>query len=1198
MENHQAMTRLVPLTSAGALVAFVLFLGGNLFLGDQPLVSGRRASSELGNPSLEGYEREARLWQDPFQVLPNQEKRGCEGCWGSIDREQGDGRESASQAVLVAVLVRPGRDAEAVERRHRQRIAISSALSLEGYAPRSSELMTLLSVDESTNPRETWKRCGVASRSERGSRDAESSRTASPPEGDETATSRLRALRPTLPSCADARWIPVEWYDRFPYERSSTSSQRTILVAWLDEKIFGETLQSIDHLATAISPGIHDPRGARDRARRTIVFGPAGSGTLQGWLRETDASTGEVGDLIAALDVYLSDGLTEGERRHLRTNLTKEKIEGARAAVIGARHVLRGLEIRDSDPDWETSIVALIADQGGTDAISTIDFYLDSGLEPNENQTLNASAAVLAELEKVHRLVKDVRDHLARQQEFDPIWAGRVVTLWLLNELDRLPGWDEHRSDLRPELTIYSTRATAPLSLLNAGLSARSDSLSRRTSPLPVANFHQMVASDDKLAEIVLDELPRRGVDVVDNPRHHLAIIGEWDNLYGRLLPLVFEAEIQRRRSAGLGLSVGDFHGMLVNGWGSRAERVHRFSYLRGLDGDLGQGGSGESRAGDREGTAPALDRLERSEGQAQLDQIRRVGDEIARRQSLLRREGRGEIRAVGILGSDFYDKKLALQVLRPRFPGVIFFANDFDARYLHPADYKWFRGLLVASSYGLSLNDELQRHVPPLRDSYSTATLYAAVRALRDLDVTESTLAAGAASVRPLLVSPRLFEIGRGIAQDLTPYDRLSAIHPRPPSSIGGEAVIWLSLLLTFGSGLTVVAWRQRRRRTEWWSVRRNLLLASGAMFALVVVALSANYDGYGEPFALASGASIWPSEILRLAAFLLGCFLLARAMRAHAKLDRVVCERLGLKRLPAVRPRGRHLEWYLTHARRHLTLARRSSYLRSGEGAGPTRLPAVLVGAVWLRYRKVAANVPRLVRVLVGTALVLISMAATVAWTSLPPAPFRGEIARWTHYGLELASNAVLVLLTIWVLDVALFSSRLLRTLSRVRPVFPGGDPRTPRPLDELKAVRLAVEVTSAYGPLLMYPLLIGGVLIVSRSRMFDDWTWHWSIIGMLVLAMVVSIGSIVVLWRGVRAVRSITLRRLREARINLDEAEGTDERLERHLAKVIEELTELDDGNFSSTLRRTLSGALLAPLGGALIVALLDWMVQFGF
>src|SRR5271169_4078973 len=109
---------------------------------------------------------------------------------------------------------------------------------------------------------------------------------------------------------------------------------------------------------------------------------------------------------------------------------------------------------------------------------------------------------------------------------------------------------------------------------------------------------------------------------------------------------------------------------------------VHSYSYLRGLDGKLPRrkeakaSDSTEDRAdaqaADRS-TAPSGQEVnknpERADGQGQLDYLRRLAGLVRTQDQERQQLGQGGIAAIGILGSDVYDKLLILQALRPEFP-------------------------------------------------------------------------------------------------------------------------------------------------------------------------------------------------------------------------------------------------------------------------------------------------------------------------------------------------------------------------------------------------------------------------------------------------------------------------------------------------------------------------------------------------
>lgn len=197
-----------------------------------------------------------------------------------------------------------------------------------------------------------------------------------------------------------------------------------------------------------------------------------------------------------------------------------------------------------------------------------------------------------------------------------------------------------------------------------------------------------------------------------DDQKHHVVLIGEKDTRYSRELTKSFAQSMTNLEDKDI------------------QNQIHTFSYLRGIDGVKGganQNNDDESRKDDRkpgESSAPKnITKIHRPEDAYQFDYVRRLAGRLERlQQELSKREVKGEIKAIGILGSDPYDKLLILQALHKKFPQVIFFTTDLDARLLHPDQAPWTRNLIVASSYGLELHDDLQQGAPPFRDNYQTA--------------------------------------------------------------------------------------------------------------------------------------------------------------------------------------------------------------------------------------------------------------------------------------------------------------------------------------------------------------------------------------------------------------------------------------------------------------------------------------------
>ncbi len=155
------------------------------------------------------------------------------------------------------------------------------------------------------------------------------------------------------------------------------------------------------------------------------------------------------------------------------------------------------------------------------------------------------------------------------------------------------------------------------------------------------------------------------------------------------------------------------------------------FAYLRGLDGKTAADKPGDA-ASPPPDPAPspatagqaAPPNSQEGEGQRQFDYVHRLAREM-------KSSGR-RFRAIGVVGSDVYDKLILLQELRPTFPDALFFTTDLDARLLQPAEYALTtRNLIIVSHYGLTLPDGLQREIAPFRSGYDTATYLACLRAV-----------------------------------------------------------------------------------------------------------------------------------------------------------------------------------------------------------------------------------------------------------------------------------------------------------------------------------------------------------------------------------------------------------------------------------------------------------------------------------
>jgi hypothetical protein len=345
---------------------------------------------------------------------------------------------------------------------------------------------------------------------------------------------------------------------------------------------------------------------------------------------------------------------------------------------------------------------------------------------------------------------------------------------------------------------IHSAEATAPDSFLfpKASNSVARDSMNeilkgnfrRPSGAKPI--LENWITTDDQLSAQLVAELRRRTITASSNSTDVVVVISEADTFYGRNFPVALK---QALASAW----VAPTKAALKNIW--------QFSYLRGLDGIKPKQRVEKSSKTDASATPEAMVEAalnatgERAESASQKDYAERLADYLQEKDRELRRSGSG-IRAVGLTGSDVYDKLLLLQALRPRLREAVFFTTDLDARLWMPREnLASTRNLIVASS--APLEPETLKGFLPFRDVYQS-TVFNACRAavLQEIYLRPHT---PEAQPRRLDLEGKLFEIGRkgpvelsipGPSEDDT---SIAMAHRQPPPSPTPQAIAALAIVI-----------------------------------------------------------------------------------------------------------------------------------------------------------------------------------------------------------------------------------------------------------------------------------------------------------------------------------------------------------------------------------------------------------------
>lgn len=751
--------------------------------------------------------------------------------------------------------------------------------------------------------------------------------------------------------------------------------------------------------------------------------------------------------------------------------------------------------------------------------------------------------------------------------------------------------------------------------------------------------FHRVIGTDNAAAHALVDELERRGVDIrsaaeTADSRHHVAIVSEWDTYYGRRLPVVF------LRAAGLesACETDPSEGDADDSAAGRECRVVRFSYLRGLDGQ-GPRGAAATRSG-KEGQDQAMPRgtfTEPAEGVSQFDYLRRLAARIERENDRLKRSHRGEIGAIGVLGSDVYDKIAVLRALRPAFPRAVFFTTDLDARLLRARHLEWTRNVVVASGFGFDLAPCLQKGVPPFRSTYQTAAFLGTQIALFNAmpvgspfrgalcpdfasgEAPGPTPSAGAGGAAPpaagpvtpgqlddWLATPRLFELGRTGAVSLdgaTPrcgsLAACSGIHPDERDVEDGvEKFLWgcagagvfFALLLLVNATRPIVtrpfnlaiAHLGQGTTAERAGVLLVLAAVVGPPIWVILRALASIRDPGGEPFFWAEGVSVWPSELIRLVALVLGvCFLVYLFSEVSRSAERVA------KRFDLRGGRDNRSLWRVM-----------AGWFSTGEEIGAKGRAAHL----WAQYCQSGHLFWRLLRSFAWVMLFSAGAAVLFHLTGYPNNPARGVAAMQVEDALRTAVVFVFLLLLFAVNDAIRLCTRFLRELTASRETndwSPAacaefaealGLPATLQPaardrmLDAWIDTRFAARFTADIGPLLYFPFVIFALLIAARWHGFDGWDLAPGLVVVLAASFVLACVNAIEMQRAASQARYAARWRLNDMVIRASGGADKDYPSVQSLQTLVKMIESLREGAFVPFVEQPLVRAALIPFSSA--------------
>jgi hypothetical protein len=760
-------------------------------------------------------------------------------------------------------------------------------------------------------------------------------------------------------------------------------------------------------------------------------------------------------------------------------------------------------------------------------------------------------------------------------------------------------------------------------------------------APEPV-RLIRLIGDDVLVSNALLGELALRGVNPAcawnfpnatgkcfggGQNRHRIAIVSEWDAPYQRALRWTLARTISercgRQYKGGQPCTPPPFK----DSW------LVPFSYLRGLDGQVADApdasikreDDGKRKAADPSQPFGEVDAVERADGNAQFDYVRRLVAQIESKDRELKQEGKSGIGAIGVLGTDPYDKLTILQALHDRFADKIFFTTNLDARLIHPRESQWARNLIVVSAFDLRLDQELQRDIPPLRDGYQTAAYFATIFAMRDQDFDRSSdevrsmrceamEAYGqrcdgnsdvAVQAARSWFAPLVFEVGRtrAIRLEREPSERngpkcgrweFKCIDVQPdvePAAHHMRAAVlpvasFAAFLAVALAGILFVHGAKPKPPTGTGKAHRILqqrvalvaalaLLAAGLTLAWNAVWSFLTEKGAGEPGLIFEGVSIWPAQAIRL---LIIALAIAFMFRSYKRLTTNCKDIMDEFRLPDIRAFAGGLKT--------------AAQVRGAQ----SQVASDDVEALWMLYLQDGRPRARLLRVLLFALLyTLLSLVAFEMWPDV--ARFRGRLSYEINYCIFIASVVTFNLLLFYVVDALIICNRFVKRLNIGLDWPPASYAKfkdalgQQTPLKEWMTVKFIASRTDAVGGLVYLPFILLFLIIIARNSVFGHWNLTPSVVALL------SVSAAIVIVAGLRlrgtteAARGAALASLTD---QLIVAKGVpNDSLVRQLELIINQVKELRQGAFAPYTDQKFIRALLLPLAGLASTALIEYM-----
>ena len=831
------------------------------------------------------------------------------------------------------------------------------------------------------------------------------------------------------------------------------------------------------------------------------------------------------------------------------------------------------------------------------------------------------------------------------------------------------------------EIRVFSHRATLNDSAISQSINPTKEYIDiTPDDQLHFPGFRRTIVTDSILVDHLLCEMLRRGINPFHDKKHiytndkkllrigntqctnysvnalntrdrkdYIVLIGEWDTTYSRNFKRLFKEKIKNvtvnslTKLANINKSKNDKKHNPHIDW------LYSFFYLRGLDGEISENNSSFSGSKNKTKNASEASNSKsyrRSAGANQFDYLRRLADQIADLDKS--NSNNGSIRAIGIVGSDAYDKLLILQALRNRFPDVLFFTTDLDARMLHYEENQYTRNLVVASAFGLSPNNSRFPYQGlAFRDSYQTALYNTIQMVINNSDKSQYKKCINfidqvtGREYKNKCVSPvKMFEIGNRTAVDYSHTNNIRDADNKHEILHENKYEILNYVLILLGVFLLLIL--LTRNTTRYYIIFIFSIITIVAIW-LHTYDLSKN----SEFHAMFTGTSVWPDYIIRMVASITAVMFIFYAIinLKRNTIDIISDNNLSNKcigftnELEVIikQENSNFIRKYTELLKVSLTWLFCYNYYdrkKTNERNNPGYLTCVFIsiwdynekekdsvkfGDLFFDYIYLSKPQYRFTRITFISLLYLgLSYAILYISSSFPVTPFVGEVS--ANAGKIIFYSVVIpyIWLIFLVSDITRLNSQFVRLLSKDNIVWPNKILKqycdkyglTEDIAVEKLKLDMVVKRSKVVDQLICLPFFVLTLILLSSTSYFDRWDMPPQVAFIILAGAVIALSSANRLRMSAQKARGTALTNLKAIYCTLIFKEANpqkhstfgfsayNKKMSVSLKNMIEEIENLKSGPFTPLTQHPIVSAIALPFGGVGGFYIIDILSKMNF